>query len=352
MMPNDQKSPNTPNTNALTTADIVESRILDWFKDYCKNDPSAGIIPPDHGHIRQDNDDLDTPATVIRPIIVGISGPQGCGKTTLTLKLMESLTTRHNLRVCSLSIDDLYLTASDQTLLAQKNPGNKLLELRGNPGTHDIALGSQFFKSLIDAQANIVQPLNGTLPVTPDLDHRQHVIRIPSYDKSLNHGRGDRVPDETAWPTATLPIDIILFEGWCLGFRSLTNDQVKSRLVASSSLQPSDELLNHPVEHLCSIQDGLREIEKQGWYDMIDAFVHIAAEDIGFVYDWRVQQEEDMRKRFNDPTKGLTVEQVKDFVARFMPEYLLGLPTVDLKDWKRAVRIVLDRERRVKSVEG
>ena len=45
------------------------------------------------------------------PLIVGINGAQGSGKTTLC-KFLELLLKRRSLRAVTLSIDDLYLTLS------------------------------------------------------------------------------------------------------------------------------------------------------------------------------------------------------------------------------------------------
>ncbi|MBF0471663.1 MAG: hypothetical protein HQL48_09855, partial [Gammaproteobacteria bacterium] len=43
-----------------------------------------------------------------RPLIVGIHGCQGSGKSTLTLLLQQILTTDYALRVATLSLDDFY----------------------------------------------------------------------------------------------------------------------------------------------------------------------------------------------------------------------------------------------------
>ena len=66
-----------------------------------------------------------------RPFIVGISAPQGCGKTTLTEALHESFTILG--RTCvSISLDDFYLTGAEQDELADKYFDNYILQSRGN----------------------------------------------------------------------------------------------------------------------------------------------------------------------------------------------------------------------------
>ena len=81
----------------------------------------------------------------------------------------------------------------------QAQSDNKLLQVRGNAGTHDLQLG----KETLEALQNAVSPENE--------------VAVPRYDKSRNFGRGDRA-ERSSWPHVQGPIDIILFEGWMLGF--------------------------------------------------------------------------------------------------------------------------------------
>ena len=48
-------------------------------------------------------------------------------------------------------------------------------------------------------------------------------VPIPRYDKSQQGGRGDRAPRDT-WPVVRGPVDVVLFEGWMLGFRPAGDD--------------------------------------------------------------------------------------------------------------------------------
>jgi pantothenate kinase-related protein Tda10 len=138
------------------------------------------------------------------PLFVGISAPQGCGKTTLTniMKKMFSLTGKSCI---SMSLDDFYLTGEEQDKLAAENSDNPLLQFRGNAGTHDIPLLTSTMKSLRD-----INLPKSTAPVM-----------IPHYDKSLRNGRGDRAPT-SKFMKARSPVDIVLFEGWMLGFTPIT----------------------------------------------------------------------------------------------------------------------------------
>ena len=89
----------------------------------------------------------------------------------------------------------------------QAKSDNKLLQVRGNAGTHDLQLGRETLAALQSA-------------VSADTE-----VAVPRYDKSKNEGRGDRA-ERSSWPHVQGPIDIILFEGWMLGFSPIEETEV------------------------------------------------------------------------------------------------------------------------------
>lgn len=68
-----------------------------------------------------------------RPLIIGLNGMQGAGKTTLVAALAAALE-KENTATLVCSIDDFYLTHDDQQALARENASNALLQHRGEPG--------------------------------------------------------------------------------------------------------------------------------------------------------------------------------------------------------------------------
>jgi pantothenate kinase-related protein Tda10 len=80
-------------------------------------------------------------------IQLGISAPQGCGKTTLVFEL-EKLSTALGIRAASVSIDDFYLSHAAQQMVTAAHPDNPLLAGRGNAGTHDLQLGKVVLTNL------------------------------------------------------------------------------------------------------------------------------------------------------------------------------------------------------------
>src|SRR5690606_37512901 len=118
-------------------------------------------------------------------------------KTTLVTHLLRRLSER-GLRGAGVSIDDFYLTRAEQVALADEHPGNLYLEHRGYPGTYDIALGTHTLQALTGIAAG-------------------SSVRVPVYDKSAHGGRGDRAP-ESDWRLVDGPLDVVIVEGWILGF--------------------------------------------------------------------------------------------------------------------------------------
>jgi pantothenate kinase-related protein Tda10 len=84
-----------------------------------------------------------------RPLIIGILGVMGAGKTTLTFTITLIMTVLMK-RVFSFSIDDIYKTHEDREKLKAQDPR---FYMRGPPGTHDIELAERIF---IEAQKGLL----------------------------------------------------------------------------------------------------------------------------------------------------------------------------------------------------
>ncbi|XP_047341087.1 D-glycerate 3-kinase, chloroplastic-like [Impatiens glandulifera] len=223
----------------------------------------------------------------VPPLVVGFSAPQGCGKTTLVFAL-DYLFRMTGRKSATISIDDFYLTAGDQAKLRESNPGNALLEFRGNGGSHDLPFSVE------------------TLTAMCKLTKEGIKMKLPRYDKSAYDGRGDRA-DPSTWPEIEGPLSVILFEGWMLGFKPLPVEVVKD-------VDPQLETVNKNLE---AYYDA--------WDKFIKSWVVIKIQDPSFVYQWRLQAEIAMRE---DGNPGMTNEEVLDFVSRYMPAYKAYLPTL------------------------
>lgn len=215
-------------------------------------------------------------------------------------KLAKVLKEDHGLETLVLSIDDFYLTHSEQLSLAKSQPENKLVQHRGEPGTHDLPLALSTLSSLRSNQP------------TP----------IPSYNKSAFSGAGDRVP-VSEWKTVTTPT-IVILEGWCVGYTSLPSSEIQAQYQQSLPPQsnPSNSTLpNHQLPHLLFINTQLSAYNRV--WEFFDTFIMLDAKDPRLAYKWREEQEEWLRK---EGKGAMSPEDVRKFVDGYYPAYELYLP--------------------------
>ena len=135
-------------------------------------------------------------STTRSPYVLGVTGLQGCGKSTVARDLVATLTKVHQYRALEISIDDVYKTYAERQMICQELRHNKLLSARGQPGTHDRKLAREFFEQP-DANSSSAGQL----------------ISVSSFDKSLLEGKGDRLPS-SEWRTVenNLPIDVLVLK--------------------------------------------------------------------------------------------------------------------------------------------
>lgn len=138
-------------------------------------------------------------------------------------------------------------------------------------------------------------------------------VRIPQYDKSAYQGKGDRVPD-SQWETVDSCVQVVIFEGWCVGFQPLHKSSVEARWKG-----PSRTLKHHQLEHLTFANDRLSKYD-DAITTHFDAMIHVDAEMNEYVYDWRLEQEAAMREQKGT---GMTDDQVVEFVDAYYPAYEL-----------------------------
>ena len=99
-----------------------------------------------------------------KPLIIGLSGGQGTGKTTITSMLKLILQKYFKLKVFRISIDDFYKTRKERKNLSKNI--HPLLMTRGVPGTHDIKIMLNFFKKIKSKNFSF--------------------LKIPKFDKSID----------------------------------------------------------------------------------------------------------------------------------------------------------------------
>ncbi|TQS36313.1 hypothetical protein Golomagni_03241 [Golovinomyces magnicellulatus] len=231
------------------------------------------------------------------PLFVGLSGAQGSGKSTLGSTLSQTLSKEHGFSSIVVSIDDFYLTHAEQLAFAEKHKLNKMIQTRGPPGTHDMNLARSVFSALREGRE----------------------CRIPVYDKSAYHGKGDRVPKHQ-WRMVNQgakTVTVVILEGWCVGFSQLTPAEIEQK----RNLTTHRSLIKHELQHLLDINDKLKEYEEL-WSAYLDGLIYIDAKDLRWVYDWREDQEKKLRKKKGN-ANAMDLQQVIKFVDNYFPAYEL-----------------------------
>ena len=135
--------------------------------------------------------------------IIGLSGGQGAGKSTITGILKLILKKKYGLELCIFSIDDFYKTKSERKKMSRKV--HPLFLTRGVPGTHDINMMLSFFRKA--------------------KSRKFKRLKLPTFNKAID----DRFHKKNWYDLKARP-DVIIFEGWCVGAKSEKNNTLKKNI--------------------------------------------------------------------------------------------------------------------------
>ncbi|MEL0614559.1 hypothetical protein [Marinomonas arenicola] len=200
------------------------------------------------------------------PLVVGLGGPQGSGKTTFSRVVSRVLCKGFDIKSIVVSLDDLYRTRKDRLHYAQTM--HPLFATRGVPGTHDIDMALMLFERLRTLKDG-------------------EIMKLPAFDKSLD----DRKPVHL-WSEVQGPVDVIFLEGWCVGASALGDglDQPMNRLEKDKDQDGGwRSLIN---QHL---QEGYKDL-----FANIDIMMWMEAPDYDVVYQWRNKQERMLEAHLHD----------------------------------------------------
>lgn len=220
-----------------------------------------------------------------RPMVVGLCGSQGSGKSTMA-SFLKALLEAEGLTAAILSLDDIYLTLPERQRLGRET--HPLLRTRGAPGTHDVGLGM----ALIDV-----------------LSHSCAEVSMPRFDKAED----TRAPANT-WPRVAAPVDVILFEGWCVGAVAQDDAALIDPINALEREEDADGAWRRYVN------DRLKT-DYAALYARIDMLAMLQAPSFEVVFDWRSLQEQKLADRVR--LQGLTGTKVMgpDEIRRFLMFY-------------------------------
>ncbi len=212
-----------------------------------------------------------------RPVLIGLCGAQGSGKSTLAAATVALLTAR-GLSAVALSLDDFYLGREARTWLAKQT--HPLLQTRGPPGTHDVALAC----AVLD---HLSRP--GTVP-------------LPAFDK----GKDERAP-RAVWRQVEGPVDVVILEGWCVGARPQPADALRAPVNALERTQDPSGAWRGYVNR--QLGEGYKAL-----FARLDRLVLLAAPGFEVVRGWRAEQERKLRARTG---AGMSDAEIGRFVQHY-----------------------------------
>ena len=188
--------------------------------------------------------------------IIGLTGGQGSGKSTISKILKIILKESFNLNTVIFSIDDFYKTLKERKNVKKSKPS---FSNKGVPGTHDTKLLKNCIKKL------------------KNLDFKRTLI--PKFDKSID----DRL-SKNKWQKIKKKPDIVIFEGWCVG---VTPQKNRDLLIPINTLEK--EFDKKKIWRKWVNKELKTEYKKI--FKLINLFIFLKVPSFKHVYRWRHLQE-------------------------------------------------------------
>ena len=220
-----------------------------------------------------------------RPLVVGLNGAQGSGKSTLSRLLQDILKGEFGLRTAGFSLDDLYLTRAERERLARTI--HPLLATRGVPGTHDVELGLRTIQALREAGVGDEAP-------------------IPAFDK----GRDDRCPEDE-WKRWRGGADLVIFEGWCVGAAPQSAVDLEGPMNELERREDPDGSWRRWVN--CRLAGEYAEL-----FAGLDLLIMLQVPGMDSVFRWRGRQERQLaEKKDRDLSKVMDDQALRRFIMHY-----------------------------------
>ena len=220
-----------------------------------------------------------------KPYYIGLAGGQGTGKTTISSILKIILINYFKLNVFKISIDDFYKTRKDRINLSKRI--HPMLLTRGVPGTHDIKMMLEFFKN--------------------SKKKKFKKMKLPLFDKSID----DRLPKKKWYEIKKRP-DVIILEGWCVGAKAQTNQEIKKSMNSMEKLMDKELKWRKFVNY--NLQTSYKKLFKQ-----LDTLLYLKASNFNQLRKWRLKQEKKLKIQTKNK-KNLKIMDKKDVIS-FMQTY-------------------------------
>ncbi len=245
--------------------------------------------------------------------VIGLTGGQGTGKSTISNILKIILKDAYNLKTVIFSIDDFYKTLQERKRMSKKI--SDLFLTRGVPGTHDTKMLFQCIKNL--------------------KNHKFKKISIPQFDKSID----DRL-QKKKWLNVKEKPNIVIFEGWCVGVSAQKNKDLKSPINKLEKHKDNNKIWRKKVNF--ELKKDYKKI-----FNLIDKLIFLKVPSFKYVLKWRLLQEKKLRI-ISKGNKTMSDKQVENFIMYY--ERLTKHMLKTLTEKAHAV-ISIDKKHRLKSIK-
>jgi D-glycerate 3-kinase len=244
--------------------------------------------------------------------VIGLTGGQGTGKSTISNILKIILKETYNLETVIFSIDDFYKTLQERKKMSKKI--SNLFLTRGVPGTHDTQMLFQCIKNL--------------------KTNKFKKMKIPKFDKSID----DRLK-KNKWLRVQKKPNIVIFEGWCIGATAQKEKDLNSPINKLEKYEDNKKIWRQKVN--LELKKNYMKI-----FNLIDKLIFLKIPNFKYVFKWRLLQEKKLRIT-GKGNKTMNNNEIKNFIMYYerITKYMLKtLP-------KKADAVIsIDERHRLKSI--
>ena len=247
------------------------------------------------------------------PQVIGLTGGQGSGKSTISNILKIILKENYKLETVIFSIDDFYKTRKERKTMSKNI--SPLFLTRGVPGTHDTKMILNCIKRLRNVKFK--------------------KTKIPKFNKA-----DDDRAQKKYWLKVNKKPHIVIFEGWCVGVEHQKN---KDLLISVNELEK-----HHDKKKIWRnrVNQELKKDYKR-IFKLINKIIFLKVPSFKYVFKWRLLQEKKLRIISKGKTT-MTDKQIKKFIMFYerLTKHMLKTLTN-----KADCAIKIDTKHRLKSIK-
>ena len=220
-----------------------------------------------------------------KPYFVGLAGGQGTGKTTISSLIRIILIKYFKLKVFRISIDDFYKTRKERISLSKRI--HPMLLTRGVPGTHDINMMLSFFKKVKSKKFKR--------------------LKLPTFNKAID----DRL-NKKHWYELNEKPDVIIFEGWCVGAKSETNNTLKKTINSMEKVKDQKKIWRKYVNQ--QLKSKYKNL-----YSQLNCLIYLKAKNFNLLQKWRLKQERKLwiKSKIKSNSKIMSKGDVMNFMQTY-----------------------------------